>query len=829
MSWRLPTAFLKKFRDSLLRRNSDSRKTEGPGGLFRRLEEAIRRAPLVPVTVTGMIGIVMADRSGWVTLGLCLAFLLALIALLTRRSQPLVRIGIAAALVMGVLAAKQASELRKIHSFPFAAAMEEGHAIEIRGSGWIASEPREGNRSSSGIVHLGSVMIEDHEIPCDHRVPFRAFRTNVSLAYGSEIEFEGRLLPLDSARSPGGFDPAAFYYRQSGSLARLEIGPGDDLLVRDRVRSPSILALANQLQSRFEETLQSGISPQREPYARLIAAMSLGAREDSPEDLEVFFRESGTMHLFAVSGLHVGVVAGLILGTLLLFRIPRRYAVLITIPLVLFYAVLTGLRPSAVRAAIMLSVFLLGFAVKEKPRLLNSLALAALLILFVQPGQLFLPGFQLSFAVLLGIALFAEPLRERISQPWITDPFVPKTFRSPLRRFKDHAVVALSAAFAVSLVSWFGSSGLLAWHFQSLSPVGIVANVFLVPFAGIIVSLALGSVTTAGLHLPWIPEILNRINVAIAITLTAGAQFFSNLPGAHRHVGPVGGSAPDPSALVLDIMGEYGEGAILASIPASRGNSSRWMIDSGGTKTYQRSLLPTLRYRSVNQVDGLVLTHGDAGHIGAVPDVLQQFRPALLLESTAGNKAAVYPEIVEMTERQGLRQVKVEAGSRIEIGEGVRLRIVHPGPDTTASLADDRVLVFQLEYRDWRLLFTSDAGFETEKSLLEAGVDLESDVWIRGQHASAPSGLANFVSRVQPRVVISSSSMFPAGERISDSLKKQVTELGARLITLDEIGVVTVEVSSDRLSFHAWGPRRELFSIPAEASSVHAEGEAKRN
>ena len=173
-------------------------------------------------------------------------------------------------------------------------------------------------------------------------------------------------------------------------------------------------------------------------------------------------------------------------------------------------AIATAGWPSAVRAAIMLSVFLLGFAVKEKPRLLNSLALAALLILVVQPEQLFLQGFQLSFAVLLCIALFAEPIRERISRPWLTDPFVPKTLRSPLRRFKDHSVLALSAAFAVSLVSWFGSSGLLAWHFQSLSPVGIVANVFLVPFAGIIVSLALGSITTASLHLPWIPELLNR-------------------------------------------------------------------------------------------------------------------------------------------------------------------------------------------------------------------------------------------------------------------------------------------------------------------------------
>ena len=87
------------------------------------------------------------------------------------------------------------------------------------------------------------------------------------------------------------------------------------------------------------------------------------------------------MHVFAVSGLHVGIVLAFLWGLLRWLGVPRRYAVIVLIPAILFYATVTGLRPSAVRAAIMGSVVLLGFVAERKPRLLNSLAFAALLIL----------------------------------------------------------------------------------------------------------------------------------------------------------------------------------------------------------------------------------------------------------------------------------------------------------------------------------------------------------------------------------------------------------------------------------------------------------------
>src|SRR5690606_31799262 len=160
--------------------------------------------------------------------------------------------------------------------------------------------PEYGARSVSTTVHLISLTIGSHEVPCDHRVPAWIQKMPESLSYGATIRFTGRLLPLEASGTPGGFDARAFYFRQSGSLARLEIREGDGLTILPGDRGSRMVGFAQRLRKDLEDALLRGVSLADEPYARLIAAMSLGARENSPEELEELFRQSGTMHLFAV-------------------------------------------------------------------------------------------------------------------------------------------------------------------------------------------------------------------------------------------------------------------------------------------------------------------------------------------------------------------------------------------------------------------------------------------------------------------------------------------------------------------------------------------------
>src|SRR5690606_35502239 len=105
-----------------------------------------------------------------------------------------------------------------------------------------------------------------------------------------------------------------FYFRQSGALAKLEIRDGDEWQLLDGRGGSRFVSAAGSLREHFEEGLMRGLPPEWLPYAQVAAAMSLGLRENTPEEWEQFFRLSGTMHLFAVSGMHVGIVAIVLLG-----------------------------------------------------------------------------------------------------------------------------------------------------------------------------------------------------------------------------------------------------------------------------------------------------------------------------------------------------------------------------------------------------------------------------------------------------------------------------------------------------------------------------------
>jgi len=757
-------------------------------------------------------GIVAADSSHWSALAISTLFFVSAAVVLRRKNLPGWSIWFISAVSLVFFASLQHREINHIADFPLTDSLLTGETIEVSGKGWIRSINHSPSRSVRAVLQLESLNISGHTISTDHQVPVRIQSPPHEIVYGSQLEFSGLLKPFDHALVPGGFDPAAFYYRQYSSPAQLEIRSGDVCRIGEGFNGSPLVARAKKLRQYLETSLIEGLPSEDEPYARLIAAMTLGARENSPEELEDWYRRSGTMHLFAVSGLHVGIIGGTLLFIALLFRLPKRWAVIVIIPLLLFYAVLTGLRPSAVRAAIMLSIVLVSFAAKEQSRLLNSLSLAALLLLAFNPQQLFLPGFQLSFAVLFAIIVLGDLTRQWLATPWISDPFIPKTLLSPARRLKDRLVGTTAAALAVSLVAWIGSVLPLSWHFQSVAPVGIIANLIMVPTAGILVNLAVASFACYSLHFSWLGNAIHWLNLGVASLLTAMAQFFATLPGAHLHTGK--GRQPSRTEIItLDVVAQRSDFASLLTIHES---DSCWMIDCGGPGTYRYQVLPLLRHRGINHLDGLFLSHGDQGHIGAAPLVLTQLHPPLLFEARAENRAAVYPDIVALADALNIQRHFLSERSRLSLAENVKCDILAPPPLSGERFADDRTLVLKLSVGEWSVLFTSDAGFETEKRLLESNALLDSDIWIRGQHRDSPSGLPAFVDAVSPRAVISSHADFPGSEQIPAGLIEHLESLGIPLLTPEQTGVVTIKFRPNSLEITPFAAPESALSFKRE-------------
>lgn len=777
----------------------------------------MRRAPFLCAALAGILGIAFVDRGSWVLLAVLGGILLVATGLVSRDRLSafggLRGVCGLSLLALALGAWRHHERLGHSEAFPLAVALAEGKPIRIEGEGWVADTVVPNGRSVSTSVHLTSLVIGGRSLPCDQRLPAWIQRQE-TLPYGTRATFSGRLVPLAGASVPGGFDAREFYFRQSGALARLEIADGDAFTILPGRSGYALVRHARDLRAKLEAILLEGLPPASEPYARLIAAMTLGAREHSPEELEEHFRNSGTLHLFAVSGMHVGVVAGLLLGATLLVGIPRTQAVWLVIPLLLFYSVLTGLSPSAVRAATMLAVFLAGYGLREKPRLVNSLGFAALLLLLVDSQQLFLPGFQLSFTVLFFIATLASPISRTLAGPFIADPFLPKSLVRPLRRNCDRVSRALAASLAISLASWLGSAGLLAWHFQSLSPVGVVANVFMVPFAGIVIGAAFATFIAQGIGMGWLALLVNQLNVVITTVLVAFAQFFASLPGAYLHTGRE--NAPDrgEATLRLDLMGSRGESATLLTIPSAPGAKPLlWMIDTGGARTYRGSILPLLRSRGIHRLDALVLTHGDVGHLGAAPEVIAQFRPSMLFESSVDNRSPFHPEIAAVAAQVGVRTIAMDRGHLLRLGGSTLATVLHPSSQSPGRLADDRALVLKLSYAGGTILFTSDSGFNTEKSLLESGADLRADLWIRGQHLETPGALPAFVDAVSPSAVVSTDADFPVGERIPESLRQILAERDIALFELTERGIVSVEIDEANILVTPFDRQEEALRI----------------
>ncbi len=693
--------------------------------------------------------------------------------------------------------------VQKIESFPLADAIQHAgeSGIEVSGHCWVVSRTKSGEKASrSAFFRLESILVKGHEVECRHTVPvWIQGRRNLPIRYGESFRFTGLLHQLEGASTPGGFDSSRFFYRSQGSLARLVIRPGDQLRPENSpTRGQWIIHRAQEAREWMENALRFQLEPGDQTYTQIIQAMTLGSRENSPADIEELFRLSGTMHIFAVSGLHIGIVAGLLLLVLRTVGLSKRNAVFLVVPLILFYAVITGLRPSAVRAALMLSIILTGFTLKNKPRILNSLGLAGLIILAVDTQQIFQPGFQLSFAVLIAIALLSNKFRNWIFAPFAIDPFLPRKLASTRRVAMDSGMRKLSGALGISLAAWIGSVALLAWHFQGVSLVGIFANLIMVPLAGAIISLAGFSVICFGVKLGWISALVNKMNIGLAVFLTALAQFFSNLPMAHIHTNPrVMLSGDDGKSLRIDTTGIRGESASLVTLPGR----VHWMIDSGSESTFRWQMLPILRSKGINRLNGVILSHGDHGHIGAIPTVLSRFHPGIVLESHLENRARVYKEIISLIEKNSIHRETLSQGKRLRVNDFTEYRILFPDTDTkSGGIADDQSLVFKIHHHSWKILFTFDSGFATEKFLMEKGIDVSADLWIRGQHSGTPSGLEEFVGKVNPCAIISTSASYPDFEKLSDTWIKMIADHGIRLFDLEKCGTVTATFSNEEMN-----------------------------
>lgn len=735
--------------------------------LRRWLDRGTAIYPLGFGAIFAVIGIVIADRlpSGlttWpvmVTGGVCLTF-----GLIWRRA------GFGLAGTASLFVALHSGTLEESRDHPLrrqllewqapVAATVEGTLVPDRPSTSPGSAP-------TGILFAQRIGIR-HSPAIDPVVPARLrvlFPKDMEIPVAT-VRCAGRLFLPSSPSLPSDFDRDEQLWRDGfvGILRvqRMERLAGAGWSAQTR---SGFIAIADRCRLWIIDALTLDLDNAPEQTA-VIRGMVMGDPGTEGASVEKTFRDSGTLHLFAVSGLHVGLiamVAWVLLRWLPIHRTPRLALLII---LVFAYAFVTGWRPSAARAAWMIALMLSAGLFTRRANLFNNLGVAGLVLLTLDTQQLFRPGFQLSFGVLLAIILITPWSLKKMAAWLELDPFLPRQLATPSQLMAEKFRQWAASTVVVSAAAWIGSFPLMLWHFQSVAPIGILANCLLVPLAfGALLTSCL-SLCAAGLQFAGLQVMLNNANwcfASLILTLTGG---FSEAPGSRFVWTDPSASAPRDET-VEGVFFDLPNGG--ASMLIRVGEKS-WLWDTGTQQDFRFTVQPHLERQGIHRLDGLILSHNDIQHVGGAEAAVEALYPKSLIHSlhepwSYDSGVSVLPSLLSHltmpTERMG-RHDRLQLGRFpapfLDIHTNhVTAEVLYPGAKDLFDRADDRSLVWRIEIGPFKVLWLPDAGFNTEKSLLESGINLKSDLLIHTQHATDPGGLPEFLHRARPRIVISSN------------------------------------------------------------------------
>jgi len=555
----------------------------------------------------------------------------------------------------------------------------------------------------------------------------------------------------------------------------------------------------------FRNAITAGLNEDSQ-HARVIRAVVMGEHPRDSVELIDAFRHSGTMHVFCVSGLHVGMVGLLGWCVLGLAGVPRRWAVAAIIPLMFGYTWLTGSGAPAIRASCMAAVFLGAFVLQRRPDALNALGAVMSVMLLWDGRMLFQPGVQLSYGVVMAIIIGAA-LAGRLFK-WIgkEDAFLPQSEYGRVKRASLWLRRKTAQSLAVSTAAWGGSTPLTAYHFGLITPASIPATVLQIPIVFCLLGAALVSALVHPVT-PWASRGINHANAILADACVEVARGFAAAPGGHFRINGGGGER----LIVFDLP--YGDGAAVFS-----GSAGATLIDCGSGRSFRSHVLGSLRRQGIYP-DSVILTHPDGGHLGGGSPVWESLPIRQALVPVADARSPAYRSWLNEAPAAGVRSGFAKSGDRFPLGNEVWIEVVQePSHVSPRARADERVMILRLHWRGWRILFTSDAGLITERHLLESGADVEADVVVSGKHASDLHLGDDFLDAVRPRAIIASNAEFPAEQRLDPervdywrSIGIEVVDQlqsGAAILSLDRDGSLRIRGFVDDSEIKLWARDR---------------------
>jgi competence protein ComEC len=746
----------------------------------------------LPLAIAFAIGIGLAARFGGGTWWL-VAATAAIAYWRTARHELVVAIALAAGLAHGAIAPA---------SVPAGTTADDRTLDRVEGV--IAGSPVHTTRGHGALLETGSAAIWIWTAE-----PVRA---------GERIAATGRLVTPRPARGPAQPDRAeqarsrgADFDLTAQHVEHLADEPG----LGDRA-----WRWADDVQASWSRAIdRAGGAPEARAALRGIVA---GDRTAIPPELDERWRAAGIYHVLSVSGLHLAVVAGLAFA--LLRRLvaaspwggrvhPARWAAPPALAIAIAYTLVTGAQLATLRALIAIALVLVAAMLDRPVRLVDALGVAALAILVWRPADLFDPGFQLSFTAALTLAV------------------VPA---SPRRGVRGYLVRGVTATLWVTLAT----APITAYHFQQVTPGGLVGNLVLTP----IIELVALPLALAGLVVGW------DAPVAVATWLVEQADRLAGMLGVALPVGHVAlvgafvlatcvaltialavrarrtrldavlwlalclawsqARSPAPAGSLRVTFLDVGQGdAALIELP----DGAVWLVDAGGIPGTDlatgsapgKVIARVLAAYGRDRIDVAIISHPHPDHYLGLAALAVPIDELWIAPDDHGG---AFRELTQALVARGTRLVHPPLGeARVHAGVTLvtwapRYRATAHGPERLAAdpvrSVNDNSLVVELRYRGRAILFTGDLELEGELELVAAGVG-RVDVVKVPHHGSRTSSSAALAEATRPTLAVISCGRanqfgFPA-----DGVVTRWASLGADVARTDRDGAVIVTVDAN--------------------------------
>ncbi len=720
--------------------------------------------------------------------------------------------------------------------------------------GVVLEPPKDPGPNMTRVKLLAQGLVSGNNIlPLNEHIILTVYRNAVPLHPGEKIRFTARLRTFKSFRNPGhyNYEKAMAF---AGFTCAAAVSDGRTIVPMGPGKMPFFRGFIERLQAPVRTFFNQNLGQRN---AALFCALILGERQGIDPPLREAFNVSGLGHLLAVSGLHIGLVAWTVFfifkwglsrsSRLILSTDIRKWSAFLTFFPVIGYTLLAGCRVSSQRAMIMVLAYLLSIILGREKEVWSTLALAGLAILFLDPGAIFTPSFQLSFIAVTGIL-------------WLTPAILGKLANRKRTPSEKHFITGsvfgyVTGLAAVSFSALYFLLPITAYYFHRIPLVSIPANlttipilglwvlpsgflsVLILPFSSHLASLCLGF-STWGLNImmklvnfwasfSWASIWVFTPNF-FEIVLFYAFTFFAFFAGRRKWARL--GLAATVLIILIDVAFwvhqvkfrrdlevvflDVGKGnAALISFPGGK----TMLIDGGGFPgnnfdVGKMVIAPYLWRRKIHTIDTLVLSHPQADHMNGLPFIADAFHSSEFWHNGDRVENPTYNELMDTIKENGITlKQPAQLQEKIRIN-GADIEVLYPEPRNNMSTVamegeelNNRSMVLRISYAGTSILFPGDLEEIGEKGLLaRAGNRVRSDILLSPHHGSRTSSSKSFLEMVAPKVCIISSGEDRFGRFPHPSVLKRLAQMDCKAICISDSGAVTVKVGPEGFDIHTF-------------------------